>query len=212
MLRKHSKQVLAMVLLAQAGVYYAWSGPETVPAVSPLAQFPATLGEWELAEEGVIEQEIREKLKADDLLDRFYAGPGKASANLFIAYFRSQRTGQSPHSPKNCLPGSGWIYTRSGTISVPVEVGAIRINRYMVTKGEHASLVLYWYHSPRRVVASEYWAKIWLVLDSIRYDRSDTALVRVWTPVLEGREQEAEQAAIRFVQAAYPHLAPYFPR
>ncbi|HWQ56505.1 MAG TPA: EpsI family protein, partial [Bryobacteraceae bacterium] len=83
--------------------------------------------------------------------------------------------------------------------------GNIQINRYMVSRGEERSLVLYWYQSRGRTIANEYSAKFWLVADSIRYHRSDTALIRVVVPV--GADvRTADDVGRRFIQAFYPRL------
>jgi EpsI family protein len=85
------------------------------------------------------------------------------------------------------------------------------VNRYLVSKGQSRSLVIYWYQSKNRAIASEFQAKAYLVWDALRYNRSDTALVRVVLPVREGNEKEAEEAALDFVRALQPHVQTYFP-
>jgi EpsI family protein len=153
-------------------------------------------------------------LKADDTLTRLYASP-EGVASLFIAYFKSQRTGQSPHSPKNCLPGSGYqsVEGGNGQIDVPVEGGSIHINRYVVALGEDESVVLYWYQSQGRVIAGEFAARFYLIEDSIRRHRSDTSLVRVVVAESNGMTREkATQTAIDFVQASYPAINSWLPR
>src|SRR5206468_854674 len=152
-----------------------------------------TLGSWNLAQTGVIEQEVLDVLKADDILNREYcnaANPdctktGIGLASFFVASFRTQRNGKAPHSPKNCLPGSGWVPLSSGEIAIDVGRGApINVNRYVVASGSNRQLVLYWYQSRDRAVANEYKAKFWVMADAIRLNRTDTALVRVVVPVL----------------------------
>ena len=142
-------RVITVLLIAQATVLYSSIRPEAVPPGRPLAQFPRTVGSWQLLQEGVVDAETQEVLKADDLLNRTYGDPERrVAANLFVAAFRSQRNGKAPHSPKNCLPGPGWTPLDSGEI--PVDVGSaqpIVVNRYVVQHGEARSLVLYWYQS-----------------------------------------------------------------
>ena len=147
----------------------------------PLAEFPRVIGDWRMVQEGAIEQDEKDVLRADDYLARDYAGSMGERASLFVAYFRSQRAGQTPHSPKNCLPGSGWTWSVADTIAVNVAVrGApIEINRYMVSKAEQRAVVLYWYQSRDRVVASEYRAALFTAWDALRYNRTDTELVRI---------------------------------
>lgn len=212
----HTKysQILTAVLLVQAVLFYNASRGEIVPASRPLDEFPSAMDGWRLIQKGVIEKEEMDVLRADDVITRQYAGSqSRVPLNLFVAYFKTQRTGQAPHSPKNCLPGSGWMPSETGYVDVPVEGVAqpIRINRYLVSRGESSSVVLYWYQSRSRVVASEYAAKFWLVADSIRYHRSDTALVRVVSPVVRGDQAAATQSAIEFVRTVFPALRSYLP-
>ena len=61
-------------------------------------------------------------LRADDALNRTYVSQDQA-ATLFVAYFGSQRAGVNPHSPKNCLPGAGWLPLTAGTLAVRLPVG-----------------------------------------------------------------------------------------
>ena len=202
-------KLLSIVFIVQTSVYYVISGSETPPNPQPLNEFPTHFDNWYMVQEGVVQKEIRDVLRADDLLTRTYATQNSpATATLFIAYFRSQRTGQAPHSPKNCLPGSGWVPAASEqvSISIPGKPAPINVNRYLVQKGEQKSVVLYWYQSRDRVVASEYSAKIHLVLDSIRYHRSDTALVRVVIPVVEGDLTAASSLGTGFIRSFYPSL------
>jgi EpsI family protein len=213
-LRSRPALVLSLALMAQAALFYGYSRGESAPAARPLAESPAQFGDWKLGNVGVIEQETLDVLRADDVLTRTYAESGtRRLANLFVAYFKTQRTGQAPHSPKNCLPGSGWSPSTSDVIPIPVsgQEAPIQVNRYIVQMGDQKSVVLYWYQTPKRVIASEFEAKYYLVLDSIRYRRSDTALVRVVTPVINGDEDAATKAAIRFVQSFFTPLREYLP-
>jgi EpsI family protein len=213
-LRSGHALVLSLALLAQAALFYGYSRGESAPAARPLKEGPAQFGDWKLAQEGVIEQETLDVLRADDVVTRTFAESGTGQyANLFVAYFRTQRTGQAPHSPKNCLPGSGWAPSTSDLLSIPVsgQEAPLQVNRYIVQRGEDKSVVLYWYQTPKRVIASEFEAKYYLVLDSIRYHRSDTALVRVVTAVVNGDEDAATKTAIRFVQSFFTPLREYLP-
>jgi len=162
----------------------------------------------------VIDQETQDILKADDTLTRWYTSP-EGGANLFIAFFKTQRQGQSPHSPKNCLPGTGWQPSETGRIDVPIEGadgGSIHINQYVVAKGSAQDVVLYWYQTQGRVIADEFAAKFYLISDSIRHHRSDTALVRVVVPIPQDRTKQAEQVGTDFVKAFYPVVKAYLPR
>lgn len=214
-LSSKSARILTIVLFAQASLFYGFSRRENVPNHRPLEHFnlPAS-SNWKLLEEGKLDAETLEVLKADDILSRFYGNPVTGQqATMFVAFFETQRTGKAPHSPKNCLPGSGWVPSQSGTteIAIPGEAKPIKVNQYIVSRGQNQSVVLYWYQSRTRVVASEYEAKIFTVTDAIRYNRSDTALVRVVVNVADGNTQSAEKTAVDFVQSFFEPLKTYLP-
>jgi len=213
-LKSTQARVLTVVLLAQLVGVFAFSRKEAVPVVQPLDTLPAQLGSWSMVQQGTVEKEVLDVLKADDVLSRTYADRGaQEGANLFVAFFKSQRSGQAPHSPKNCLPGSGWAPSQSDVVTIPVDGRAepVEANRYVVSRGEDKSLVLYWYQSRDRTVASEYRAKVFLVSDAIRYNRTDTALVRVVVPVMQNDVTGANASATRFVQAFFMTLRRQLP-
>jgi EpsI family protein len=205
-------RVLSVFLIAQIALFYTASHGDAVPLKQSLEHFPMTLGEWHTVQVGVTDKETLDILKADDTMSRNYASPDGV-VNLWVAYFKTQRTGQSPHSPKNCLPGSGWQQVSSGDLNVRIPASGenIKINRYEVSKGDQHSLTLYWYQAERRVVANEFDAKFWLVADSIRLHRSDTSVVKIVVPIYKDREKQAEEAGVKFVQTVYPALRQFLP-
>jgi EpsI family protein len=212
-LKGRPAMILSAFLIIQGSLFYGFSRGETPPSYRALDEFPKEIGGWRMIQQGVMEQEIKDVLRADDYITREYAASPERAANLFVAFFKSQRAGQTPHSPKNCLPGSGWVWTIADTIPVTVtgRAAPIEINRYLVSKGESRSMVLYWYQSRDRVVASEYTASALVAWDAIRYNRTDTSLVRVVVPVMNGRDDVATQTGVEFIQAFFATLRQFFP-
>ena len=208
-------RLLTIVLMLQAGVYYALaSRSELTPAIGPLSAFPTNLGDWHMTAEFPMDPDIQRLLNADDTLSRGYSNPsGTAAPTLFIAFFKTQRYGQSPHSPKNCLPGAGWDQVESGTLSIDVPNwhGPIVANKYLVSHGDQKVLTIYWYQSHNRVIASEFSARFWLVMDAVRYRRSDTSIVRVMVPVKDDDVTTATHTGTAFVQTLFPTLLKHLP-
>jgi EpsI family protein len=163
-----------------------------------------------------MQQDVLDILGPGDFLQRFYENTSVSQpyVDLFLAYFPSQRAGDTIHSPKHCLPGAGWLPTESSRISISLAGrAAFEANRYVIAKGDERQLVLYWYWAHDRALASEYWAKFYLVADSIRLNRSDGALVRVITPLLPGESAEtAQQRLLSFAGNFVPRLDRYIPR
>jgi EpsI family protein len=204
-------KIVSGLLLFQGLALYSSVREEVVPASRPLAQMPRDMGSWKFLQDGVVDPETQAVLQADDILNRSYSN-GRIMANFFVAGFRSQRTGKAPHSPKNCLPGSGWLPLDDRIIQVDVgKPLPIDVNRYVIAHGDERSLVLYWYQSRDRAVASEYKAKFWVVADAMRYNRTDTALVRVVVPIVNKNEAAAERDAEDLVKTFYSTLLGYLP-
>jgi EpsI family protein len=203
------------MLLASAGlVLQARNAHEVIPARTPLSSFPHDLDGW-TSRDISLDQQTLDVLGPGDFLDRRYTQSTlHAAVDLFIAYFPSQRAGSTIHSPKNCLPGSGWFPLKADriTLSVPGHAPFLA-NRYLIAKGQDRELVLYWYWAHDRAVASEYAAKIYLVTDSIRMHRSDGSLIRVSLPLAPNQDiASAEQVLISFTSNIFPLINTYVPR
>jgi EpsI family protein len=208
----------ATVLIAAAAVFLqAHVGSEVFPPRQMLESFPKQLGPWKGADV-VIDKEVLDVLGPGDFLLRDYEKDEpervEPNINLFIAYFRSQRTGDTIHSPQNCLPGAGWAPIENSRITLSVAGHApFPANRYIIAMGDSREVVLYWYWAHNRGVASEYLAKYHLIDDSIRMNRSDGSLVRIISPMLPGETPAAaERRLLPFTSSVVPLLDTYIPR
>lgn len=204
---------VAAMLLGVAVFLEAHRQPEPAGSRRPLEEFPMVLGDW-TGKAFSLDSAVLKVLGAGEFMVRLYRQPLPIPpVDLFIAYFPSQRAGDTMHSPQNCLPGAGWSPLDRGYRQLSYPDGRrVVVNRYLIGKGLDRDLVLYWYQSHGRVVASEYWAKIYLVADSIRTGRSDGSLVRVTTPV--GRTEDvhsAEARVVGFAEGILPTLKNYIP-
>ena len=214
-LKSKYARILTVLLILQGIVFYTVAlRAENTPEVSPLAGFPSDVEGWQMYKDVKIEQETLDVLKADDTLNRVYVSPARnASTYLFIAFFKTQRYGQSPHSPKNCLPGNGFEPIESGliTVAVPGRSEPVQVNRYLTARGDEKSVTLYWYQSHDRIIAGEFSARFWLIADSIRYHRSDTSLVKIVVPVRDGDADAATRTAVEFMKAVFSPLVRQLP-
>jgi len=214
-LRSKYARIVTAVLILQGVVFYGVAlRAENTPVVAPLEGFPTNVAGWQMYRDVKIEQETLDVLKADDTLNRVYVNPTRdASTFLFIAFFKTQRYGQSPHSPKNCLPGNGYEPIESGvmTVAIPGRAEPVQVNRYVTARGDEKSVTLYWYQSHDRIIAGEFSARVWLIADSIRFHRSDTSLVKIVVPVRDGDADAATRTAVDFMMAVFPPLAHQLP-
>jgi len=215
-MKSHWRFIATFVLLAATAIFLQARGHnETLPSREPFASFPHQLGEWS-GTDVAMPREVLDILGPGDFLQRYYENTSvsQPDVDLFLAYFPSQRAGDTIHSPKHCLPGAGWLPTESSRISISLPGHSpFEANHYVIAKGGDRQLVLYWYWAHDRALASEYWAKFYLVADSIRLNRSDGALIRVTTPLLPGESVEAaQQRLLSFAGNVVPRLDRYIPR
>lgn len=190
--------VVLLVAIVAAGVLvnmWAYLGEAHVDRKA-LKDFPEQLGGWQKAKpDSVIDDETMKVLRASDYLLRDYRGPNGQTANFYVGYYASQREGASYHSPLNCLPGAGWTLNNPDKVTIQLPDGnSFVANKYVIQNGEYKNLMIYWYQGRGRAVASEYWGKVYTVVDSVRLRRSDGAMVRVTVP-LDDSEPAALEAA-----------------
>jgi EpsI family protein len=192
--------MLVVLLGATTGMAYLSHGEATPPA-RPLSDFPTQIAGFSMFTNWPLDQKTIEALGVTDYLNRGYFSGSQGQVGLFVGYFRSQRTGASIHSPKNCLPGAGWQPEQSGIHQLHLDDGReVPVNLYIVRKGLEEQLVLYWYQAHGRVIASEYWGKFYLVYDALRLNRTDAALIRITAPIDHGNEEQARSRAIAFAK------------
>ena len=205
---------ILLVVILLAGVFInAWSylGEAHVDR-KVLKEFPQNLGAWQkTGNDQILDDETLKVLRASDYLLRDFRRADGQVANLYVGYYATQRSGATYHSPLNCLPGSGWTLSEPGKASIALPDGSSFVaNKYVIQNGDYKSLMIYWYQGRGRNVASEYWGKIYTVLDSVRLRRSDGAMVRVTIPIRDS-EPAAEQTAIDFASTASTVLPEFVP-
>ncbi len=216
--------VIAAVLLLSSVALGRLNKPETIRPRRAFVAFPAEVGEWRTMGESPLDPAVVAVLKVDDYLNRTFRRGDTDTLSFYVGYFRSQRVGQTIHSPLVCMPGSGWQPMRRNRVKVSVDAGLspgsehrdIEVSRLVVQNGDRfRQLVVYWYQSGGRVVADDYMAKVYKVVDAVRHNRTDGAMVRVVVPMAEPgavAEKAAEDKAVGFVKAAFPLLPAFVPR
>ena len=196
MSRSSLRFAVVFVSLLVAGILvnsWAYLGEANVNR-KQLRDFPNQLGDWQKNNaDQTIDEPTMKVLRASDYLLRDYRRPDGQVANFYVGYYATQRDGASYHSPLNCLPGSGWTLSSPDTVTISRADGTTFVaNKYVIQNGEYKNLMIYWYQGRGRAVASEYWGKVYTVIDSVLRRRSDGALVRVTVPL---RDSEAAALA-----------------
>ena len=205
--------LLLLALLVGGGIINLWErAGEARVSRQPLKDFPAQMGSWhQMGNDIRFDQETEKILRADDYVSRNFEANGRV-ASFYVGYYETQRTGETYHSPLNCLPGSGWTMSDGARVAItPAGGGApFEANRFVVANGNDRALMIYWYQGRGRAVASEYWGKIYTVVDSVRRRRSDGAMVRIMVPLGESKDL-AQQGAVDLASQAASQLPAFIP-
>lgn len=212
---KCSKEFLiSLGMLIAAGLLLGFiSHGEETPLRRSFVEFPLRIDQWTGKELG-LETKVLQVLKVDDYMMRQYWSGQGTPIGFYVGYYKSMRQGATYHSPKNCLPGSGWYFVKTGKtrLDIPGRHGqAVESNKFIIQKGLDKQLVLYWYQDRGRIITSEYWAKIYMVLDAIFKHRTDGAFVRVTVPFTGDAEEMAIRRGRTFVEKVFPLLEEYLP-
>lgn len=207
--------VVASALIAVTAIYLQGRGrsESQLPPHKDVTDFPPVVGDWRGGEPIPFDADTLKVLGPGHFLERVYERPGTPAVDLLLEYFPTQRSGDTMHSPKHCLPGAGWEPTQSSVLRLTEPGGkSVGVNDYVIAKGEDKEIVLYWYQAHDRVVASEYRAKFYLVWDAMRMNRTDGSMIRVITAVAPGETVEsARNRAEGFAEEVLPMLGAYIP-
>jgi len=174
---------------------------------APLATLPMSLEGWHGVDVGLPPPALQKLGVSEYVMRRFEKG--KEAVWVYVGYYAKQQEGMLPHSPRHCYPGNGFAPIAHRVVPIPVRAPGhadIRPNLYVFAKGSDREVVIYWYQSRGRVVASEYLDRLYLIRDAILRGRADGALIRVSTGATAETEPEAVRRLVQFVSIFYPHI------
>jgi len=201
--------VALFMLLFAGGYVHFFSSVEQVPPKRPFSQFPAGIGQWRLVQEIKIDERTMKNLRVNDYLFRRYSD-GVTTVEVYVGYYRSQRAGAQIHSPRHCLPGSGWYRISEGTASMDLGRGdSLHYVRAVYAKNEEKTLYFYWYDVQGRTLTSQYFVKASMIYNSLFHRRSDGALIRVSTSLNGGNLAESRLKV--FLRLFVPLIREYLP-
>lgn len=203
--------VLVMLLLLAGGAGLLTPAGKVVPMSRPFAQFPATVGGWRMTNEEVLTPEVLRLLRPTDYLVRSYVGPGGTPVSLYVGYHDGSRDSGEIHSPKHCLPGSGWDVQSSRILRVTVDGHELNIVHAVYQRGGRKTLFLYWYQVMDRAVTSEVGLKAAEVLNAMLHGRKDAAFVRIVLPNYE-EGNGVEEQGLAFLRTVYPLVMEFLPK
>ena len=202
--------VVIVIMVITLGVTSMASHSELIRPNKSFNSFPMEIKAWK-GHRGQLDSEVYNILGVEDyVLADYFRGANKV--NFYLGFYQSQKEGDLIHSPKNCIPGAGWSisHTKIETLGINSQGEVTKVAYMVVERGAKKQMVLYWFQSRGRIIASEYMQKFWLVWDSIFRRRTDGAFVRLMTPVTN-TEAETLMVLKEFARELYPHLKAFLP-
>lgn len=213
---KSKRYWFVVALLLVTGIYVHLLRYTRISIQEPvnLEDLPMTLGDWQSGESLIIDEDTKEVLKSSQDLLRSYTDSTNQQIGLFIAYFKDQKYGEQIHSPKHCLPGSGWKITNKESFNVPIQNSPsdqLKINKLIIAKEHYNEIMIYWFYTRSGVITSEYELKFSLAKNALLRNPTDAAFIRINLPLPQRDHSKALQVASKFISDIFPAIQNILP-
>jgi EpsI family protein len=188
--------LIAILIVAGAGVYARVLEEHRVAAgQSPrLDELPSAFGDWR-AQDIPLSAGVTKVLGADVTLQRVYRNQARQEVQVFLAYFSKQAVNSQIHSPRHCLPGSGWTIVSTEQTRLDLPGGSQPATRMLLQREGVSEEMLYWFKTRSGSVTGEYALKLDLVRNSLARRPTDAVFIRYVA-------QPQDAAAMRDVMAS----------
>ena len=198
--------IIVCLLLATTGYLKFFATIEAVPLQADIKNFPEQIGSFSMVGSSELSDVVLRELRVSNYIYRDYRDSDGHQLSLYLGYYEEQREGAMIHSPKHCMPGSGWVPVETSVVSIniPNTKRKYKINRMLFQKGMDKIIMYYWYQGRSRIIANEYVDRFFLLVDSVLHHRSDGSLVRVIGPWDAIGDLEKKQE--NFIQSLIPVL------
>lgn len=205
--------IVLCFLLATFFLLQDVSGVVGTPIKQTLADFPKKIDNWQVQSSRESSEEVIKMLGVDDYIEYNYQGKENRGVNFYAAYYEAVGGGVGYHSPKNCIPGGGWgIETvRKVTLTPKGKETAVSVSEMVIRNGNEYQVVFFWFQNRGRIIYSEYWEKIYLVVDAILSKRRDGTFVRLMSYAPDGNLEQAEAVLKEFASLTITELENYLP-
>jgi EpsI family protein len=203
--------LVVYVVLAAAALVISFHRDTAVPINRPFTEFPQQVNFWQITKRTEFSANILSVLKPTDYLFSQYKDAAGKPVSLYIGYHSGGKGSGGIHSPKHCLPGSGWyeVSTRRGVLQIPNNT--INLVRAVYQKGESKEVFIYWFQVRDRSLSDEYSLKMAEIINSALYRHRDATFIRLSIPV----DTDVDLAVARgeqFIRDFEPSFRAFLPR
>lgn len=203
--------ILVYALFSASALFIVLHRDTYVPTNRPFSEFPEKVQSWQMSKLNRFSDNILAVLKPTDYLFREYKDTSGKDVSLYIGYHGGGKKSGEIHSPKHCLPGSGWYEVSTGRSALSIPGGTINLVKAIYQKGENKELFLYWFQVQDRSLSNEYSLKMAEIVNSALHRRRDASFIRISVPV----DADVDHAVARgeqFIRDFEPFFREYLPR
>lgn len=204
---KKSFGIIIVLLLVTFGLAHAIRSYRPASAgAGDFEQFPRTIGDW-YGQEQIIPEPVLEVLNPEAIYAAQYVNAEGREVHLLFDFFSSDAKRGGPHSPRNCLPGSGWIIKNVTRRTVPLGDRVIEAGRFELSWQNQPFVMDFWYVTHWGETANDYAFKLHEMLTSLTFRPRDIGFVRFIAP----GDPDGLAALEEFQQQAVPEIYRLFP-
>jgi EpsI family protein len=127
-----------------------------------------------------------------------------------MSFFDGGLSSDGIHSPKHCMPGSGWFEMSSDRTTLELGGETVKLVRAVYAMGEQRELIYYWFVMRGQTMSDEYSLKLAEITESMFHSRRDQSFIRI--SVQAGSNVEAAQDRIEdFLRDFFPVIREFLP-
>jgi EpsI family protein len=173
------RAILVILIVGLTGIYAHRLSAERAysEALPVLTEIPAAPEGWR-SEDFPLTETVAAVLAADVTLQRRYVREDGSEVWLFVAYFAEQQVNSQIHSPRHCVPGSGWTIVSTGQETLELPSGPKQATHMEISRQGRSQDMYYWFRTRGGVVTGEYSLKWDLVVNSLARRPTDAAFIR----------------------------------
>ena len=202
--------IILYVVLAGMAAYMSFHRDLVVPLARPFGEFPSANAGWRMAGQSSLSQNVIKVLMPTDYLSRRYVAEDGTTVDMYLSYFDGGPNSGGIHSPKHCMPGSGWFEMSSQRTTMELGGETVKLVRAVYAMGEQRELIYYWFDMRGQTMSDEYSLKLAEIKGSMLHSRRDQSFIRI--SVQAGNNVEAAQERIEdFLRDFYPMIREFLP-
>jgi len=169
--------VIALTFLLGATLKFYRPG---VDKQASLASIPLEKDDW-VGNEFQFDESTLQLLNPDQVFSAVYTNELGKNVHLFVDYYSPTNKSGSIHSPRNCMPGSGWIMDKTEARNIEFGGKLISAHRIYLRRGNVEQVMDFWYVTRFGETANDYKFAIYSMLCSLTFQPKDRAFIRFVT-------------------------------